>query len=184
MFAHRLADGAELRPLEPWQAAEFAAHVDRVRDDIVRYVPFGRAVVDEASARAFLQRYADRQAADEGRFYGIWVDGVLMGGTLFRVFDAGRGVCELGVWLDRAAQGRGLITTACRAMIDWAVRDRGMARVEWLCDPANDASIAVAKRLGMTLDGVHRKAFFHDGEHRDVQVWSLLDDDWTAASAG
>ncbi|MFD0905641.1 GNAT family N-acetyltransferase [Actinomadura sediminis] len=181
MFAHRLADGAELRPLEPWQAAEFAAHVDRVRDDIVRYVPFGRTVVDEESARAFLQRYADRQAADEGRFYGIWVDGVLMGGTLFRVFDADRGVCELGVWLDRAARGRGLVTIACRAMLDWAFGVRGMARVEWLCDPANDASIAVAKRLGMTLEGVQRKAYIADGESRDLHVWAILDEEWAAA---
>ncbi|MBE1533613.1 GNAT family N-acetyltransferase [Actinomadura algeriensis] len=181
MFAHPLGDGAELRPLEPWQAAEFAEHVDRVRADIVRYVPFGRVVVDEASARVFLQRYADLQAADGGRLFGIWVDGVLQGGTLFRVFDAGQGVCEAGVWLDRAAQGRGLVTTACRVMIDWAFGARGMARVEWLCDPANDASIAVARRLGMTLEGVRRKAYVHDGEPRDLQVWAVLDDEWKAA---
>ncbi|OLT29803.1 GNAT family N-acetyltransferase [Actinomadura sp. CNU-125] len=180
MFAHPLADGAELRPLEPWQAAEFAEHVDRVRADIVRYVPFGREVVDAASARAFLQRYADRQAADQGRIYGIWVDGVLAGGTLFRVFDADRGVCEAGVWLDRAARGRGLVTTACRTMLGWAFGTRGMARVEWLCDPANDASIAVAKRLGMTLEGVQRKAYIDDGESRDLQVWAILDDEWAA----
>ncbi|GGV32283.1 N-acetyltransferase [Actinomadura cremea] len=184
MFAHPLAEGAELRPLEPWQAAEFAEHVDRVRADIVRYVPFGRIVVDEESARAFLQRYADRQAADQGRLYGIWVDGVLRGGTLFRTFDADRGVCEAGVWLDGAVQGRGLVTTACRVMLDWAFGVRRMARVEWLCDPANHASSAVAKRLGMTLEGIQRKAYIDGGESRDLQVWAVLDDEWTAASGG
>ena len=31
MFAHPLAEDAELRPLEPWHAEEFAAHADRSR---------------------------------------------------------------------------------------------------------------------------------------------------------
>ncbi|URN06958.1 GNAT family N-acetyltransferase [Actinomadura madurae] len=178
MFARTLADGAELRPFEPWQAAEFAAHADRVRADIEQYIPWARTVVDEESARKLLQSYADRQAKDTGRMYGIWVDGVLQGGTVFRTFDAAQGVCEAGVWLAAEARGRGLITEAVRVMIDWAVGTRGMHRVEWLCDPRNTASAAVAKRLGMTCEGVHRQAFVLDGERRDVQVWAVLAEEW------
>ncbi|MES9543380.1 MULTISPECIES: GNAT family protein [unclassified Actinomadura] len=180
MFARTLAEGAELRPFEPWQAAEFAEHADRVRKDIEQYIPWARTVVDEKSARAFLQAYAERQARDQGRMYGIWVDGVLQGGTVFRTFDAAQGVCEVGVWLAVEARGRGLITEAVRVMIDWAVGVRGMHRVEWLCDPRNAASAAVAERLGMTCEGVLRQAFVLDGERRDVQVWAVLADKWTA----
>lgn len=181
MFARTLADNAELRPLEPWQAAEFAEHTDRVREDIGYYIPWARKVVDEASAREFLESYALRQAKDQGRIYGIWVDGVLQGGTLFRTFDVQMGVCEAGVWLDVDARGRGLITTAVRYMIDWVFLDRGMNRVEWLCDPRNTASAAVAERLGMTFEGVLRQRFVLDGDRRDVQVWSILADDWQPA---
>jgi ribosomal-protein-serine acetyltransferase len=49
-----------------------------------------------------------------------------------------------------------------------------MVRVEWLCDPRNEASIAAARRLGFTHEGTHRKAFDLDGEHRDVQVWAIV----------
>lgn len=178
MFAHRLADDAELRPLEPWQAAEFAAHVVRISDDIAAYIPWGRTIVDEATARAYLDSYAEKQARDAGRIYGIWVDGVLQGGTLFRTFDAAMGVCEAGVWLAAEARGRGLITTAVRHMIDWAFGARGMTRVEWLCDPRNTASSAVARRLGMTCEGVLRQAFVMDGTRRDVEVWAVLAADW------
>ncbi|MFI0405197.1 GNAT family N-acetyltransferase [Actinomadura sp. 3N508] len=178
MFARHLADGAELRPLEPWQAAEFAEHADRVRQDIDYYIPWARTVVDEASAREFLQAYAFKQAKDQGRIYGIWLDGVLQGGTVFRTFDPAMGVCEAGVWLAAEARGHGLITTAVQHMIDWAIVARGMHRVEWLCDPRNTASSAVAKRLGMTCEGVLRQAFVLDGDRRDVQVWSLLADDY------
>ncbi|TDD64425.1 GNAT family N-acetyltransferase [Actinomadura rubrisoli] len=178
MFAHTLADGVEFRPLEPWQAAEFARHVVLVSDDIAAYIPWARTVVDEASAREFLEGYALKQARDEGRIYGIWVDGVLKGGALFRTFHAAQGVCEAGVWLASDARGRGLVTAAVRHMIDWAFGTRGMARVEWLCDPRNTASAAVARRLGMTCEGVLRKAFLMDGERRDVQVWAVLAEEW------
>ncbi|MFC4910649.1 GNAT family N-acetyltransferase [Actinomadura gamaensis] len=180
MLSLTLAEGAELRPLEPWQAAEFYAHVDEVRDSLRAYIPFAANLWDVDAARAYLQDFADSQAADGPRLYGIWLDGVLSGGTLFRIFDTQRHVCELGVWLAPWARGRGLVTTACRAMIDWAVGERGMLRVEWGCEPSNEASIAAAKRIGFSYDATIRQGFFFDGRQRDYQLWSILADDWRA----
>lgn len=178
MFALPLAEDAELRPLEPWQDGEFAVHVDQVRADLAPWIPWAKTVTDAETARAFLQRYADRQTADGGRLYGIWVGGELTGGTLFRLFDTVRGGCEIGVWLGSSAQGRGLITRAARLMMEWAFATRGMARVEWRCDPENARSVAVARRLGMTLEGTRRRAFRLGDEHRDEQIWALLADEW------
>jgi RimJ/RimL family protein N-acetyltransferase len=177
MLTLDLGDGAELRALEPWQAGEFAAYVDRNREHLAPWLPWATTITDEAGARKFLQRYAHLQATDEGRIYGIWLDGQLVGGTLFRVFDVHAGVCELGVWLTPEAEGRGLVTHASRHMIDWAFGARGMSRVEWLCTPRNKRSIAVAQRLGMTRDGVLRSVFELNGERQDMEVWSLLADE-------
>jgi ribosomal-protein-serine acetyltransferase len=182
MFFLTLADGAELRPLEPWQAAEFFASIDRMRAHLEPWIRLASVVTDEESARRFLQDYADRQARDEGRIYGIWIDGELAGGTLFRVFDTRAGVCEVGVWLAPEAGGRGLITTAARHMIDWAFGVRGMARVEWRTVPHNARSIAVAKRLGMTRDGVLRQDHVLNGARYDDEVWSLLAHEWVSSS--
>ena len=109
MFAISLGDdGAELRPLEPWQAEEFLAHIDRGREFIGQYVPFAATATDlDVRAGAVLQSYADKQAADTGRLYGIWLDGTLVGGVLFRIFDAEHGNCEVGCWLEPSAAGRG-----------------------------------------------------------------------------
>ena len=76
---------AELRALEPWQAGVFAGYVEQHRDDLIEFLPWADSIRDEDGARAFLQRYAERQARDEGRIYGLWEHGVLVGGTLFRV---------------------------------------------------------------------------------------------------
>ena len=178
MLSLPLAEDAELRLLEPWNAAEFAEHIDKVRTHVLPWVSFGATVVDEDSARDLLQRYADRTAKDDGRLYGIWVDGELRGGTLFRVWEPVMRVCEVGVWLAPDATGRGLVTKAVTHMIDWAVCVRGMHRVEWHASSANTPSLAVAQRLGLTRDGVLRQAAELGGTRHDIEVWSVLADEW------
>jgi ribosomal-protein-serine acetyltransferase len=174
MLTSALPEGAELRALEPWLAGEFAGFVRRNRAHLGPWLPWATTITDEEGARQFLQRYADRQAADEGRIYGIWRGGELVGGTLFRVFDAGAGVCEIGVWLSAAAQGHGLVHQAARRMIDWAVGERGIVRVEWHTVPENVRSRAAAQRLGMVREGVLRQAFELNGVRHDVEIWALL----------
>jgi ribosomal-protein-serine acetyltransferase len=181
VFALSLGEGAELRPLEPWQAAEFAAHIDAIREHLLPWIPFASRIYDVEAARGLLQQFADLQAADAGRFYGIWVDGALAGGTLFRTFDAVTGVCEIGVWLAPSATGRGLIARAVTHMIDWAFGVRGMSRIEWRTDPRNERSAAVARRLGMTREGVLRSSFVVGGTRQDTEMWALLPSEWRAS---
>ncbi|MFE9682398.1 GNAT family N-acetyltransferase [Streptomyces sp. NPDC002701] len=184
MYAISLGDdGAELRPLEPWHAEEFLAHLDRGREFVQRYIPFGSKATDAASARGLLQTYADKKAADTGSLHGVWLEGTLVGGVLFRVFDAEQGTCEVGCWLEPAAAGRGLVTRAARVLIDWAVDERGIHRVEWYAASTNEPSLNVARRLGMSREGVLRQNYPHRGERQDTEVWSVLADEWRAARA-
>jgi ribosomal-protein-serine acetyltransferase len=177
MFTTDLGDGAELRPLEPWQATEFLAHMDRARETVDPWIPWASVNHDLASATATLQRYADLQARDAGRLFGIWLDGTLVGGTMFVSFDTRFGQCEIGCWLEPAATGRGLVTSAVRVLVDYALTTRGLHRVEWRCRPDNTASAAVAQRLGMRLEGTLREVFPWQGERHDNQVWALLASD-------
>ncbi|MCS0636667.1 GNAT family N-acetyltransferase [Streptomyces sp. LP05-1] len=171
-------DGAELRPLEPWQAEEYFAHLERGREYIGRYVGLADACHDLESSRALLQRFAEKAAADEARIYGIWLDGTLVGGVLFVTFDVAHGTAEAGCWLEPAAAGRGLVTRAVRVLIDWAVEVRGIHRVEWVAGAENAASIAVARRVGMTKEGTRRGCYLHRGVRQDMEVWSVLAPEW------
>jgi RimJ/RimL family protein N-acetyltransferase len=174
-------DGAELRALEPWHAEEFLAHLDRGRDSIGEHIGLADAVTDAATSREYLRSYAERAAADTGRIHGIWSGGRLVGGVVLPRLDVGRGLAEVGCWLEPAATGRGLVTLAVRALIDWLVRDRGVHRVEWLVAPGNAPSIAVARRLGMTREGVLREYYPHRGRRLDIEVWSVLAHEWRRA---
>ncbi|MBP0449878.1 GNAT family N-acetyltransferase [Kitasatospora sp. RG8] len=182
MFTLPLADNAELRPLEPWQATEFLAHIDRARAHTDPWIGWAGYSTDLDSARATLQRYADRQAADTGRIFGIWADDTLVGGVMFPQFDVAAGNCEIGVWTEPAGEGRGLVAAAVRILIDYAFNTRGMHRIEWYTSPNNLRSRALAQRVGMKLDGTMREHYPHNGSRLDKEVWSILAHEWKPAS--
>ncbi|MFD7836532.1 GNAT family N-acetyltransferase [Streptomyces sp. NPDC059761] len=181
MFSIDLADDAQLFPLEVWHAEEFLAHMDRGRAFIGEHIVLADIVTDLDSARGFLSSYAQKTAADGGRLYGIRVGGTLVGGVLFRIFEADSGNCEVGCWLEPEAAGRGLVTRACRVLIDWAFRERGMHRAEWHASAANRKSLAVAERLGMTREGVLRESYPHRGVRQDTEIWAVLAHEWPPA---
>ena len=153
MFSLDIADGVDLRPLEVWHAPAFAEHLDRAREHIRPWV--GPAFVTDT------------------------VDGAqLIGGVMFVSFDASWGICEIGCWLEPAAEGRGLVTRSVAALLDWAFVTRGLTRAEWRCRTDNERSVAVARRLGMRSEGVLRSTWLYDGQHYDKEVFSILRSEW------
>jgi ribosomal-protein-serine acetyltransferase len=178
MFDVPLPTGAVLRPLEPWRAEEFSAHMERAREHIRPWVGPAFIAPGLEGARATLNRYAESAARDGARIYGIWDAGTLVGGVMFVEFNAGSGGCEIGCWLEPAGEGRGHITAASEILLAHAFEDRGLHRAEWRCRSDNERSIAVARRLGMTREGELREAWPVDGVFYDKVVWSILDREW------
>jgi RimJ/RimL family protein N-acetyltransferase len=60
---------------------------------------------------------------------------------------------EVGYVLGKAWWGRGYATEAAQAAVDWGFEQIGFDDLLSLIDPANQASIAVATRLGESLRG-------------------------------
>jgi RimJ/RimL family protein N-acetyltransferase len=102
---------------------------------------------------------------------------------MFVEFSTATGAFEVGCWLEPAAEGNGHVTSAVRELLAYAFEERGMHRAEWRCRSDNDRSSAVARRLGMTLDGVLREAWPVGDVFHDKQVWSLLAAEWQAGGS-
>ncbi|GED90425.1 hypothetical protein TNCT6_75100 [Streptomyces sp. 6-11-2] len=65
-------------------------------------------------------------------------------------------------------------------MLEWAFTTRGMHRAEWHCRADNARSSAVAKRLGMTHEGVRREYWPYGGTRHDKELWAILAPEWRA----
>lgn len=172
MLSHQIGP-AQVRDLEPWHADELAEFFQRSGADLYEWLPWEHFESADAT-KDFLKRFADGRAADTRRLYGLWIDGVLVGGTLFPSINVGAGTAELGVFLAKEARGQGIVTRTVEAMIDWAFGERGLRRVEWRCAPGNEPSRAIPRRLGFTHEGTLRKVFRVREDFHDLEVWSLL----------
>ncbi len=103
---------------------------------------------------------------------------------LFLNFDAENGNCEVGCWLEPAAAGRGLVTRAHAGPHRLGRRaSAGIHRVEWYAASGNEPSLNVARRLGMTREGVLRESYPYRGVRHDLEVWSVLAPEWREARA-
>lgn len=74
---------------------------------------------------------------------------------LHRIKD---GAAELGYWAAPEGRGRGAMTEAARAVIDFAFGPMRLERIEWRAVVGNTASARVAQKLGFQFEGVQRKA--------------------------
>lgn len=107
----------------------------------------------------------------------------MVGGVLFFPVEARIAATEVGYWLGEGATGRGLVTRAVSAMLDYAFGTIGLHRVALLAEVGNEKSHAVARRLGFTEEGLRRAGGVNRGQYVDLVVFSLLAEEWAARAA-
>lgn len=100
-----------------------------------------------------------RRGYAEGRSRVSFVvehDGELVGSV--EVHDKGDRVGQLSWVLYAGQRGRGFATRAVRILVDYAIDELGMGRIEASVEPGNEASLRVATRAGLRREGVRRVA--------------------------
>ncbi len=83
---------------------------------------------------------------------------------------------ELGYVLAKKFWGRGFMTEAVRAVIDWALKEGGVYRVWAVCDVENPASARVLEKVGMKREGILRRWSVHptrSDEPRDCFCYAI-----------
>lgn len=104
-------------------------------------------------------------------------DGKLIGSTGFNRLDWAAHVCEIGYWIDHEEEGKGIITRACQHMIDYAIDELDMNRIEIRCSAENIRSAAIPNRLGFKHEGLLRQAEMLNSRPHDLCVFGLLAED-------
>ncbi len=84
------------------------------------------------------------------------------------------GTCFLGYSLDHRVEGRGYMTEALGAAIDYAFEGFKLHRIQANYIPTNERSGRVLRRLGFTIEGYARDYLFIDGAWRDHILTALV----------
>ncbi|WAA67231.1 GNAT family N-acetyltransferase [Microbacterium oxydans] len=84
---------------------------------------------------------------------------------------------ELGYWVVASARGRGYLTEAARAVIDWGFAELGLVRIRWQAVAGNIPSARAARALGFRYEGLQRQALTSPRGRDDGWVAGLLPED-------
>jgi putative acetyltransferase len=161
--------------LRPWTTIDAPALIAAVDDpEIHRWLDAIPHPYTPADAEEFL--FTTRRDLAEGRGVGLAVTGEdgLLGAVGLRLGADNPGVGEVGYWVAAGARGRGVATTAARALSDWAVGDLGLRRVELYAAVGNAASRAVAERAGFALEGIRRAWRAIHGQPTDFAAYARV----------
>jgi RimJ/RimL family protein N-acetyltransferase len=108
-------------------------------------------------------------------------DGRPIGTLALFDIDYVNGHAGIGISIgEKALWGQGLGTDAMNAIVDFGF---GMLRLERLWLEVYDFNKRARRsydKCGFTLEGVERRAIFKNGRHVDVELMSILRDEWAA----
>jgi ribosomal-protein-serine acetyltransferase len=172
-------DRTRLRLLEESDAQELSALIDENRAYLSRWMPWAAAQCLE-DTRQFIQR-ARRQLADNDGFQtGVLVERQLIGVVGFHAVDWPNRATSIGYWLAERHQGKGTMTRAVQVLVDHALNDWRLNRVEVRVAPENVRSRALVQRLGFSEEGVLHEAELVGERYLDSVVYAMLAADWAS----
>jgi ribosomal-protein-serine acetyltransferase len=175
VLRHELPDGYALRLLEEGDADELCGVIDANRDLLAEWMPWAAGERTPEQTLEFI-RATRRQIADNDGLQTAVVDraGAIVGMVGVHRIDWLNGRTSIGYWLAGEAQGRGVMTAAVRAYVDYAFATLGLHRVEIEAAVENARSRAIPERLGFRDEGVRRGAGRVGDRTDDHVVYALL----------
>ena len=176
-----LGDDFHLRLLEEGDAEELHALVDANRDYLAEWMPWAADQTLEGTL-AFIRTTMRRHAENNGFETALVLDGRIVGAAGFAGVDWVARSTSIGYWLAETHQGRGLMTSAVRALIGHAFGEWELHRVQIQAAVGNNRSSAIPERLGFQREGVLREAERVGDRYHDLVVYGLLDSEWHAAA--
>lgn len=175
----KIDDDTEIRSYREEDAEEAFAVVDQNRAHLREWLPWVDSTTSAENELAFIQRSLAQLADDNGFQAGIWYKGKLAGSIGFHYIDKYDRKTEIGYWLSASMQGKGLMTKACKAMINYAFAKYRLNRIEIHCATENKRSRAIPERLGFKQDAIMRETAWLYDHFEDHVVYSMLAREWT-----
>ena len=87
---------------------------------------------------------------------------------------------EFGYALVPSERGKGYCTEAAKIMVDYLFLSKDMDCIQATTDVGNISSQKVLEKAGFQKEGIMRKRFFGNGEWRDMNLYSILREEWKA----
>ncbi len=147
----------------------------RSNPGLMRYIPRPLAQSLDEAVR-LIEMYNGFLEKNEGINWAITEKGkdVLIGAVGFVHFKPEHHRGEVGYLLHDAFHGKGMMTEALQAVLDYGFHTLKLHSVEAVIDPENIASEKVLQKLRFIKEAHFRESGLYEGQWLDAVVYSLL----------
>jgi ribosomal-protein-serine acetyltransferase len=174
----QIDDAIQLRLLELRYAEEAYSLALHNKKHLAQWMEWAASSNTLEDMRAFIKYRLLQFANAEALQLGIWYDGQLVGFIGFNTIQYSNRKADIGYWLAEDAQGKGIITRACQALITYGFHEYGLNKIEIRCAEGNVRSRAIPTRLGFTQEGIIRQNEILHDHYVDHVLYGLLASEW------
>ncbi|HXS35158.1 MAG TPA: GNAT family protein [Flavipsychrobacter sp.] len=178
MVSILINDDILLRSYEHEDAPELFRAVNESREHLRPWFVWVDQTTKQEHSLHFIQHSLQQLNNQEGLALGIFYKRQIIGSVGMHNWDHTIKKAQIGYWIDKAYEGKGIINQCMTRFVDFLFKKVGLNKVEIHFISSNDRSAHVAERLGCKVEGVIRQSFLKNGKLEDVIVTGILKTEW------
>jgi ribosomal-protein-serine acetyltransferase len=152
--------------------------VDLNRQYLRNWLPFVDNTCREEDTDVFIRTILRSSVPKPDIVYEIWYRDSFAGLIAIKEVDEWNKRTELGYWLIPQLEGKGIMTSCCKAILDFIFSNLGLNRVQIKAAVGNARSSRIPEQLGFKLEGIERGGEKFPDHYKDLEVYSLLKKEW------
>src|SRR6056297_407990 len=158
MFKFKVDDDLYLKLFNKNEAEQLFKLIDSNREHLKKWLPWVEDVKEPSDSEDFIKNSRQQFADNNGFQAGIWYKNKLVGVIGYHSIDWSNKKTSIGYWLGKEYQGTGIITRCCEAMVDNAIENYDLNKVEISCAEGNVRSRSIPERIEFIQEGTIREA--------------------------
>lgn len=178
MVSILIDDDLILRSFTPEDAPSLFRAVDESRTHLRPWLRWVDATTKQEHIQQFIQRTQQQLQDQRALELGIVLNREIIGGIGMHEWDHMLKKAQVGYWIRKEHEGKGIVTRCLERLIDFLFEKPGLNKIEIHFMPSNKRSAALAQKLGLKVEGVIRQSYFMNGRLEDLVITGILKSEW------
>lgn len=173
MFTVEVEEDLELALVEPKFASKYLEIVSSQRDYLGEWLAWPPHAENEEFFQGFIKKSLHDYADGKSLVCAMMYQSEVAGNISFNTINHDLQKVEIGYWLRRDLQGKGIVSKSLSKLINYAFTELDMQKIQISAAVDNQASRSVCERLGFKLEGIITRAENLNGRVVDHAVYGL-----------
>lgn len=178
MVSILIDDDLLLRSYQLEDAAELFRSVEESRQHLRPWLIWVDGTTKPEHSQQFIQLSLQQQNNQEALALGIFHKRKIIGGIGMHQWDHTLQKAQLGYWISKEYEGRGIVSACLERFIDFLFEKVGLNKLEIHFVTSNKRSAVIAEKQGFKVEGIIRDSYIMNGMFTDLVVTGLLKKEW------